>query len=299
MKSGVLVGVERRVASATRAAELFALTKPRIMGGVTLSAVAGALFGGVTAPSGRVLLMIALGTALSGGGVAAMNCALERAYDGAMERTRGRGTARESVTFGEAIVFGTVLFAVGLSVLWAVNSLTAALALLTGFSYVFLYTPLKRITWLNTFAGALPGALPALGGWTGATGEISTEGMLLFAVFYVWQLPHAWAASFVFEDDYRRGGFRMLSTEGPIRGRGPLLVFLSSCLLAGVAILPWFTGAVGPLYALAVAGSLACVLLCARRLLHAESIGAWRAVLRATVLFVPVFTVAVLLDRFL
>src|SRR5690606_21318843 len=134
-----------------------------------------------------------------------------RDFDSLMERTRERALATGLISPAHALIAGILLAITG-SVLLAslVNLLCGFLALLTAFLYVLVYTPLKRVTWMNTLVGAVPGALPPLGGWVAATGSLDLGGWLLFAILFVWQLPHFYAIAWMYRADYARAGYKML-----------------------------------------------------------------------------------------
>jgi protoheme IX farnesyltransferase len=196
-----------------------------------------------------LLLHTLLGTALVAGGTNALNQLRERDVDARMERTRrrplpsGRVTPRAAGWFAAAISIAGVVY---LGV--AVNLLTAGLAALTLVSYVFLYTPLKRRTSLNTLIGAVPGALPIVGGWTAAGGSLDTAVAALFWILFLWQLPHFLALAWLYREDYRRGGFAMLSVDDPEGRATARMVLLYAVALIPVSLVPSLVGLTGALY---------------------------------------------------
>ena len=152
------------------------------------------------------MLNTMVGTALVAAGASALNQLLEREHDAKMRRTQDRPLPSGRVTPEAALIIGGVCAGAGLIYLaWTVNPLTALLGAVTLVSYLFVYTPLKRVTTLNTAIGAIPGALPPLMGWTAARGEISGEGWSLFAILCFWQLPHFLAIAWMYRDDYENG----------------------------------------------------------------------------------------------
>jgi heme o synthase len=188
------------------------LSKSRIVFMVLITTAAGYLF---AAEHVVPLLMLhtLIGTALVAAGTNALNQYVEREHDAKMQRTRsrplpaGRITPRAALLFSSAIaVIGTVYLGV------AVNWLTAALGAFTLTSYIFVYTPLKRVSTICTVIGAIPGAVPPLMGWTAATNELALGGWIIFGILFLWQLPHFMAISWLYREDYARGGFVMLST---------------------------------------------------------------------------------------
>ena len=201
----------------TALADFKELLKP----GITTFVVVMAAAGYVLAADGPIdwlrLLGLMLGTALSAGGGAALNHAIERDHDARMVRTAARPVPAGRVGATVAAVYGVVCAALGAVVLTeTTNPLTTGLAVLTVVLYVAVYTPLKRVSVWNTLVGAIPGALPALGGAAAASGRADATGWALFAVLFLWQLPHFFALAWMYRDDYRQAGYRMLPT-GPRR----------------------------------------------------------------------------------
>ncbi len=224
------------------------LTKPRIlvMQLVTLS------LGFFLAPgdhSATVFLVAMVGTGLVSGGAAVWNHVLEKDVDAKMERTMNRPLPKGIISTLQAAFLGTLLLAAGLLLLvFLVNALTAFLAFLTAFLYVAIYTPLKRISWLNTMVGAVPGALPPLGGWAAATGSLSPQSWVLFALLFVWQLPHFYAIAWMYKTDYERGGFKMLSVIDDDGSRSARQILIHSTLLLAVSFLPFYFRMLGLIY---------------------------------------------------
>lgn len=195
-------------------------------------------------------LLTVVGTALICAGSCAMNNIIERKYDKLMKRTAGRG-----LPSGEISLFGSTMLAGGLSlagavVLSFVNIPTLMLALATLVIYTVIYTPMKRKSEWSLLVGAIPGALPPLGGWTAATGEISVSGIILFMILFFWQLPHFLSLSWIYKTDYLRGGYKMLATRDVSGKKVALQALLYTTLLFPFTFALYFTGAVGPLYAL-------------------------------------------------
>ena len=178
----------------------------------------------------------------------------------------------------------------------AVNLLTAFLALLTAFLYVVIYTPMKRLTWLNTSLGSIPGALPPVGGWTAATGELEAGAWALFAILFAWQHPHFYAIAWIFREDFRRGGMKMLpvlETDGKRTCRH-ILGF--SVVLLGVSALPATMGLSGQVY-LVGALCLGLGLLAAGISLAVERSNlAARRLLRVSVIYLPLLFILAIVD---
>lgn len=237
------------------AADLLALTKPRIVALVAVTVAAGFFLAlpaaGAAAPTSATVLLAntLLGTALVAAGTNALNQLLERDVDALMERTRGRPLPSGRLTAAAAGAFAWAAGAMGILYLaLQVNLATAALAAATLGSYAFVYTPLKRRTSLATLVGAVPGALPIVGGWTAAGGRLGAEAWALFAILFLWQLPHFLALAWLCRDDYRRAGLRMLSVADDGGQETFRYAALYALALIPVSLAPVPLGLAGPLY---------------------------------------------------
>jgi len=244
-----------------RAGDFLALTKPSITRLVVLTAAAG-FYLGSRGPVDLALLLHTLGgTGLVAGGTNALNQWWERDVDARMHRTRGRPLPAGRLAPAVALAFALGISVLGIAWLaWMVNGITALLAALTLSSYVLCYTPLKKRTPLNTLVGAVPGALPILGGWTAATGSFAVPAWLLFGVLFLWQLPHFLALAWMYREDYRRGRLRMLSLDDPDGSRTGRKATAWSLALVAVSLLPAASGLTAAAYAPA-AGVLGLVLV--------------------------------------
>tara|TARA_Y100001970_G_scaffold128337_1_gene158468 strand:+ start:783 stop:1652 length:870 start_codon:yes stop_codon:yes gene_type:complete len=152
-----------------------------------------------------------IGTIISSSGAATLNQCLEVKYDSKMERTKNRPLPKDEIALTKAFIFGILFSLIGPLIIWLkINILCSAISFLTIFIYVFIYTPLKRYSTLNTIVGAIPGALPPLGGWVAATNTINMEGLMLFGILFTWQIPHFLSLAVIYKDDYLKGGFKML-----------------------------------------------------------------------------------------
>ena len=205
-----------QIAEKTPFAIFSELIKMRLTSLVLLTTAVGFYLGVRGATDWALLFHTLLGTALVAGGAAALNQFIEREHDAKMERTEDRPLPSGRLQPETVLIFGGLISSVGLGYLaLKVNPLTSILGVVTLISYLFVYTPLKRITTLNTVIGAIPGALPPLMGWTAARGEINIEGWSLFAILFFWQLPHFLAIAWMYREDYQRGGFVMLPVIDP------------------------------------------------------------------------------------
>jgi protoheme IX farnesyltransferase len=241
--------------AAVAPSDLLALTKPRITLMAVLTVAAGfalaapASLGAWTVGTWSSFFHVLIGSALVAGGTNALNQLLERDVDALMQRTAGRplpaGRLDPRVAGTFAIGAGTLGVAY-LAVL--VNMTTALIAAATLLSYVLVYTPLKRRTTLATLIGAVPGALPIVGGWTAAGGTLSERAGVLFAILFFWQLPHFLALSWIYREDYARAGLRMLSV-GDTDGRATFRqAALTAAALVPISLAPTLLGMSGVLY---------------------------------------------------
>jgi len=231
------------------------LSKSRIVFMVVITTAAGFLFA-ATKVDPFLLLHTLIGTALVAAGTNALNQYVERAHDAKMHRTRTRPLPAGRITPRAALLFSSAIAVVGTLYLGlAVNWLTAFLGAFTLTSYIFVYTPLKRVSTICTIIGAIPGAVPPLMGWTAATNELALGGWIVFAILFLWQLPHFMAISWMYREDYARGGFVMLSTldeNGAAVARQA--IYYSLALLA-VSVTPTLLGMTGAIY---LAGAAIC-----------------------------------------
>lgn len=275
------------------------LTKPRIAALVSMTAAVGYLAGAPKPIPWAGLAHLIIGTALSAGGASALNQTIERNIDGKMRRTMLRPIPSRRVSAFEAGVFGCALSAAGCAYLWAaVNGLTALLAALTLASYLGAYTPLKRITSLNTVVGAVPGAIPPVGGWAAARGSVGLEAWILFAILFLWQLPHFLAIAWIYRDDYARAKLAMLPCQdngGAMTGRQVALYTLA---LTPVSLAPCVFGMAGAFYfAGALALGCAFTAFAGRMAWKRNSVSA-RRLLTASLLYLPLLLSLLILDRY-
>lgn len=229
------------------------LSKSRIVLLVVVTTAAGFAF--APGPGSALLLLHTLvGTAMVAAGTNALNQYVERGHDARMHRTRMRPLPAGRIRPAAALLFSAGIAVAGTVYLGLlVNWLTALLGAFTLTSYIFVYTPLKRLSTICTIIGAVPGAIPPLMGWTAATGAISAGGWAIFAILFLWQLPHFMAISWLYRDDYARGGFAMLAVrDGDGSAVARQAIYYSLALLAA-SLLPFVLGLSGLLY---VAGAV-------------------------------------------
>jgi len=281
---------------------ILSMTKPRILSLVLVMTTLGFYLGlrHIEVPfAGQFGLLIALllGTTLTGAGSAILNHYIERDDDGLMDRTHERALVTGIITPPQALALGILSVLGGTAILvWQTNLLTAFLALLTSFIYTLVYTPLKKITWLNTTIGAIPGALPPMGGWVAATGNLDAGAWVLFLILFIWQHPHFYAIAWIYRDQYAKAGFRMLPVVEPSGVRTFRHSIYYCVALIPISLLPSWIGISGPLYlvttALAGLGFLAVAVM----MFHTRTIDAARTMLRASIIYLPLLFIFIIAD---
>lgn len=236
-----------RAAAVETLASLVELGKPRITSLVLVTAAVG-IWLAPSRPALPALVGFLAATTLLVASANTLNCWIERRIDARMRRTRGRPLPSGRLSPTAALLAGVGEAVVGVALCaWATNPLTTALGALALLTYVTVYTPLKRVSWLALPVGAIPGALPPLMGWTAATGTLAAPGWFLFAILFFWQLPHFVAIALYLKEDYGRGGLRVLPL---VHGDGAARrhLFAYTLLLVAVSLAATPLGLAGPLY---------------------------------------------------
>jgi protoheme IX farnesyltransferase len=273
------------------------LTKPRILVMVLVTTTLGFLLGSGGHGSFALLLLTLVGVGGATGGAAALNNYLERDFDAKMARTRGRALPAGLIEPQRALVFGVALVLGGVLLLAiAVNLLAGFLVLLAAFLYVLVYTPLKRITWWNTTFGAIPGAIPPMAGWAAATGHVGPGAWALFAILFAWQHPHFFAIAWMFRDDYRAAGFKMLPVVEPSGRKTVRLTLGFSLTLLGVSLIPTFIGMAGWLYFCGTFVIGLLMLIGALGFARDHTVGNARRLLKSSILYLPLLLLFIVVD---
>jgi len=283
---------------AARLRDYSELTKPRITSLVVLTTYVGFHLGAVGPFGWGFVAHLLTGTALACGGTSALNQWWERDRDALMRRTRNRPLPGARLGADEALAFGVAVTIAGLLELaMFVNLLAAIVTAVTLVIYVFAYTPLKTRTWLCTVVGAVPGALPPVIGWAAARGTLDVGAWSLFAIMFVWQLPHFYAIAWMYREDYARGGFAMLPVVDPTGRATTRHIVVWSLALVPVSLLPAIFGLSGAWYATgAVALGLGFVALAAVLAAHG-SLPHARRVFLGSILYLPVLFGLLVLDK--
>jgi protoheme IX farnesyltransferase len=242
MAPAALTGVRRQ----SNLGDYVALTKPRLNFLVVLTSAAGYYLGSVVSINLWLMAQAVVGTALVASGAAVLNQVYERDTDALMRRTIRRPLPDHRVTAGDATIFGLSLSVAGIALLaFGANLLAALLALATLTVYLVIYTPMKRRSSASTLVGAVPGALPPLIGWAAAHGAVTIGGWTLFAIVFLWQIPHFMAIAWMYREDYRSAGFPMLPVIEPDGRRAGRQALLFAAALLPVSLAPTFVGLSG------------------------------------------------------
>lgn len=276
-------------------AELF---KVRLTFLVLVTTLVGFYLGARGGMQPLLMLHTLLGTALVAAGASALNQWWERDYDALMRRTRRRPLPAGQLQPLTVLVLGLGFAAAGLVYLGlAVNMATCLLGAASLLTYVLVYTPLKRITWLNTAVGAIPGGLPPLMGWTASHGSLSVEGWTLFAILALWQLPHFMAIAWIYRDEYAGAGFHMLPRVDPTGVRTSRQAFIQTLALLPLSLCPFFLNMTGPIY---FAGALLLGIgfaWCGAQFVRQVNVARARQLFLASILYLPLLLVLMAADK--
>jgi protoheme IX farnesyltransferase len=279
------------------AADYAELVKARLTLLVLLTTAAG-YYLGASPINGRGFFHVVFGTALAAAGAAALNQWWERHVDALMNRTKSRPIPGGRMAPLEALIAGSIFSAFGVIYLaLTCNALSSVLAAITIAIYIFAYTPLKRVSTFNTLVGAVPGALPPLIGWAAARGRIDAGAWSLFTIMMLWQLPHFFAISWMYREDYSRAGFQMISNDDESGGRSASQSVLFSMLLLVVGGLPAFVGVVSAVYVpieLILGGFYVVMSL---RFLNQRTASAAKGLFLASITYLPLLLMALVLTK--
>ncbi len=295
----ISIEINNNAAAEKSWASVFAdLVKARLTTLVLVTTAVGFYVGWQGAMNWLLLANTLIATGLVAAGASALNQWLERDFDAKMRRTQSRPLPSGRMQPATVAVFGGITSVAGLIYLaLAVNLLTSVLGAVTLISYVFIYTPLKRVTWLNTAIGAIPGALPPLMGWAAARNELSGPGWALFAILAFWQLPHFFAIAWIYREDYAKAGFVMLpnvdaegkQTQQQTIGNTLALLIVSLCpFLFGMAGAVYLCGAV-----LLGVGFLICAIQFSRQLTLTRA----RQLFLASIIYLPLLLALMVFDK--
>jgi len=282
-----------------RVRAFFILAKPEITLMVMISAGVASVMASDTF---RVMLLVhsVVGIGLLAAGAAILNQYLERELDGRMRRTARRPLPARELSKSQALIFGVAVSLSGmLYVFLLLNALTALLGLLTLISYLFIYTPLKTRTSLCTFVGAFPGAAPVLMGWSATTNNLTLESAALYAILFFWQFPHFYAIGWLYHEDYKRAGMHMLPAQDENDGRTTFsLILISTQLLIIASLLLSLIAHMGIVYSVSAFILGICFYYFAYQTSLSQSKLAAKRLLHASVIYLPLLYLFMILDRF-
>jgi protoheme IX farnesyltransferase len=286
------------IPASRRAMVYLELTKPRVVVMVVLTTFVGFYVGSYGPTSWWVLLHTLFSTALAAGGTLALNEYLERDLDAVMIRTRTRPIPDGRIEPAKALLFGAWVASAGITYqTLAVSALAGAVTAATTASYLFLYTPMKRRTPFCSIIGAVPGALPPVTGWAAAHGSLGIDAWVLFAILFLWQLPHSLAIARLYRDDYARAGIRLLPVIDPDGAATERQILINSVALLTVALLPTLLGLAGVLYFCSALLLGVGLIICSARLARSRSLADARRLLYATLIYLPLLLGVMTLDK--
>ena len=276
---------------------LIELSKFNILSLVLVATFLGFYLGSEGILNYNKLILTLIGTALTAAGSGSLNHYLEKDADKKMQRTCNRPLPSGNLSPLFAVLYGTSMVAFGsIFLAFYANILTGFLSLLTAFLYIAIYTPLKKITWLNTSIGSIPGAIPIIGGWTAATGEIGTMAWILFGIMYLWQHPHFYAIAWLCKKDYEKANFKMLPVIENSGSRTMRQIFWHLLLMIPVTILPVIQGSLGIIYLIGVIAISTGFFLSAIPLAKDRSNKSALLLLKASVYYLPLLLIIIIID---
>lgn len=275
-----------------------ALTKPRITALILVCTGVGYCFGAVSGGTLWTFVHTLIGTALMASGTAALNQWYERDVDYRMRRTRGRPLPSGQLKPANALIFGVGVSFTGFVELWlGANALAGLAGLFTLASYLLVYTPLKKRSPICTAVGAIPGAMPPVIGYAGASGHLTREAFALFAILLIWQFPHFYAIAWMYREDYARGGIKMLPVMRPDGASTARQIVICSLLLIPVSLIPSYLHMTGVIYFAGAAILGVVFLYFGLRVSCERTTQSARHVLLASVIYLPALLSLMLYDH--
>ena len=275
----------------------FELTKPRITFLILVSTALGFYLGSQGKINSNQFAFTMVGTFLLSGGAGAINHFVEKDLDKLMDRTQSRPIPAGIISGKNALFFGVSITIIGFIILAAlVNHLTAILGLITVLLYIFIYTPLKKITWLNTTIGAIPGAMPALGGWAASANALDPNAWILFSILFLWQHPHFYAIALMCKEDYKKAGFQMLPVIEKESNRTNRQILWHAFLLIPVSLFFVVTGILGEIYFWGASALGFGYLISGIPLLKDTTVDNAKLLLKTSVIYLPALLIVIFID---
>tara|TARA_B100000123_G_scaffold268767_1_gene243873 strand:- start:250 stop:1131 length:882 start_codon:yes stop_codon:yes gene_type:complete len=290
--------VKRKPSPATsQLGAFFELTKPRITFLILVSTALGFYLGSQGKINSNQFAFTMVGTFLLAGGAGAINHFVEKDLDKLMDRTQSRPIPAGIISGKNALFFGVSITIIGFIILAAlVNHLTAILGLITVLLYIFIYTPLKKITWLNTTIGAIPGAMPALGGWAASANALDPNAWILFSILFLWQHPHFYAIALMCKEDYKKAGFQMLPIIENESNRTNRQILWHAFLLIPVSLFFVVTGILGEIYFWGASALGFGYLISGIPLLRDTTVDNAKLLLKTSVIYLPALLIVIFID---
>ena len=275
----------------------FELTKPRITFLILVSTALGFYLGSQGKINSNQFAFTMVGTFLLAGGAGAINHFVEKDLDKLMDRTQSRPIPAGIISGKNALFFGVSITIIGFIILAAlVNHLTAILGLITVLLYIFIYTPLKKVTWLNTTIGAIPGAMPALGGWAASANALDPNAWILFSILFLWQHPHFYAIALMCKEDYKKAGFQMLPVIENESNRTNRQILWHAFLLIPVSLFFVVTGILGEIYFWGASALGFGYLISGIPLLKDTTVDNAKLLLKTSVIYLPALLIVIFID---
>jgi len=277
--------------------DYYQLLKPSITALVQITMLAGSILAADGPLPWLVIIHALIGTGLASGGTAALNEYMERNLDRVMRRTQSRPLPQGRIAPRHALIYGIAVSVLGVGYLaLTVNLIAAAVAAFTVLSYLLIYTPSKRVTWLSTIIGAVPGAMPPVIGWAAVRNSVGPDAWILFAIVFLWQIPHFLAIAWMYRADYARAGFPMLPVLDPEGTRTARHILYTCLLLLPVSLIPTWAGLTGRLYLYgALAIGLAFIAFGVVTAVRKTNLSAKRLLL-ASIIYHPILLALIMFD---
>ena len=293
--------IENKVTLKSIVTDFKQLTKVGLSVSVVFTSITGYLLGAPVVDY-NVILLLAIGGYLMVGASNAFNQVIEKDVDALMQRTKNRPLPAGRMKVATALIIASVFTIFGIGILYSINAKCALFGAISIFLYTSAYTPLKRVTPLAVFVGAIPGAIPFMLGWVAATGHFGVEAGFLFMIQFFWQFPHFWAIGWLQYEEYKKAGMRMLPMDKKDRGAITQMIFYT-CEMLVVSVAPVFTISnsfyIYPVTAVLIAGLGGLMLFYALKLYKTEENSDARKLMLASVFYITIVPIIYVIDKFL